>query len=178
MVVIAPLVEEFVFRRQLIDRMRVYGEKTAVIASAVIFGLFHGNLSQLFYAFALGLLLGYLYLRTGRLRYGVILHMTVNFLGSIAAPALMRGADLSWLASAGSAPLSTGTALFLAYIVCLLAAAVAGLVLLCLKSRSVFFDIADMELPKAQRFRTVYLNAGMLLFALGSLALAVSGFLM
>ena len=44
--VLAPLVEEYVFRKQLIDRMGIYGGKTAVLLSALLFGLFHGNLDR------------------------------------------------------------------------------------------------------------------------------------
>ena len=58
MVILAPVIEEYIFRKQLIDRMHIYGEKLAVITSALMFGLFHGNLSQFFYAFALGLVFG------------------------------------------------------------------------------------------------------------------------
>ena len=46
MVILAPVIEEYIFRKQLIDRMHVYGEKLAIITSALMFGLFHGNLSQ------------------------------------------------------------------------------------------------------------------------------------
>ena len=50
MVIIAPIFEELLFRKLLIDRMQPYGEKTAIIASALAFGLVHGNFSQFFYA--------------------------------------------------------------------------------------------------------------------------------
>ena len=45
---LAPLLEEYVFRKQLIDRTRIYGEKTAVFLSALTFALFHTNLFQFF----------------------------------------------------------------------------------------------------------------------------------
>ena len=78
MVILAPVIEEYIFRKQLIDRMHIYGEKLAVVTSALMFGLFHGNLSQFFYAFALGLVFGYVYLKTGKLRYSIGLHMLIN----------------------------------------------------------------------------------------------------
>ena len=78
-VVLAPIVEELLFRKLLIDRMRCYGEKTAIFISALCFGLFHGNFSQLFYAFAVGLLFGYIYSKTRRLWYTISLHAAVNF---------------------------------------------------------------------------------------------------
>lgn len=153
MVIAAPLIEEYLFRKTLIDRMRPYGEKLAVVTSAAVFGLFHGNLGQLFYAAALGLVFGYVYLRTGRLRYSVALHMFINLLGSVAAPAILESAG----------PDGTGWALA-AYSYGMMALALAGLVLLCVRGRDIRFAPAERELPRGSRFRTVCLNPGMLLF--------------
>ena len=85
MVVIGPIVEELIFRKIMIDRLSVYGDHTAIIFSAVAFGLMHGNLYQLFYAVLLGLLLGYVYTSTRNVKYTIIIHMILNFLGSIVA---------------------------------------------------------------------------------------------
>ncbi len=166
MVVIGPLVEEYVFRRQLIDRCRIYGEKLAVILSAAAFALLHGNFAQLFYAFALGLVFGYVYVKTGRLRYSAALHMFINFLGGIVGPAVLQAAG----------PDSTGLALA-AYSLSLMALALAGLVVLCVRSRSIRFAPAEMALPRGSRVRTVLLNPGMILYALlclASIALTVA----
>jgi membrane protease YdiL (CAAX protease family) len=81
-VVLAPVVEELIFRKMIVSRLRKYGDRTAILVSSLLFALLHGNLSQLFYAFGLGCLLGYVYARTGKLRYSIGLHMTINFLGS------------------------------------------------------------------------------------------------
>lgn len=89
MVILAPLIEEFIFRKVLITRLKKYGEAAAVITSAIAFGLFHGNIAQAIYAALLGILLGYVYVRTGRLRYTVYVHMFVNFMGGIVAPYMM-----------------------------------------------------------------------------------------
>lgn len=98
-VVLAPLVEEWMFRRQLIGRLRTYGERTALVFSALAFALFHMNLYQFFYAFGLGIVLGYAYLRTSRLRYSVAIHMIINANGAVVAP---------WVLS--QIPQSSGTA--------------------------------------------------------------------
>jgi len=76
--VIAPIVEELIFRKLILDRIHVWGEKTAIVFSALLFGIFHGNFYQFFYAFALGLLFAYIYIRTGRIRYTIALHMFIN----------------------------------------------------------------------------------------------------
>ena len=43
---------------------------------------------------------------------------------------------------------------------------VTGLILFCVNIRRVTFDPAPLELPKGRRFKTVWLNAGMILFVL------------
>jgi membrane protease YdiL (CAAX protease family) len=84
-VVIGPIVEEMIFRKVMIDKLSIYGDRLAVIVSAIAFGIFHGNFYQLFYATALGLVLGYAYTKTRKSIYNCLLHMAVNFMGTIPA---------------------------------------------------------------------------------------------
>ena len=66
---LSPIVEEVIFRGILMRKMRCFGDKIAIITTAVAFGLFHGNLSQFFYAVALGLIFGYITVKTNTIRY-------------------------------------------------------------------------------------------------------------
>ncbi len=84
--VFAPVFEELIFRKLIIDRTRRYGELVAILYSAVAFGIFHCNIYQLFYAFALGLILGYVYVRTGNVILTIIMHMVVNSSSSVLYP--------------------------------------------------------------------------------------------
>lgn len=81
-VVIAPIMEEFICRRLLYNKLIAYGGKTYILVSALLFALLHGNLYQLFYAFALGLIFAGLTYFTGTIAYSVGLHMLLNFMGS------------------------------------------------------------------------------------------------
>ncbi len=85
MVVIGPIVEELICRKLLIDRLSIYGDHIAIIFSSVAFGLLHANLYQFFYAALLGAVLGYVYTRTRDVKYGIYIHMIINFMGSIVA---------------------------------------------------------------------------------------------
>nr|WP_295949324.1 type II CAAX endopeptidase family protein [uncultured Agathobaculum sp.] len=80
--ILGPVCEELLFRGLLAGRLARYGQKPAALVSALLFGLYHANLSQFFYAFALGLLLAYAYFYTGTLRAPIALHMLFNFFGS------------------------------------------------------------------------------------------------
>lgn len=68
------LVEETVFRGWLLGALQPFGERRAMVLSALIFGLMHGNLTQFPFAFLLGLLFGFLFLRTGQLWVGMVIH--------------------------------------------------------------------------------------------------------
>lgn len=172
MVVLAPLAEELIFRKQLIDRCVRYGEKTAVLFSGITFGLFHMNLFQFFYAFGLGLIFGYVYLRTRRLRYSVVMHMVVNFMGSVVAPWVVSQLDLEALANLNPQTLdeatlravAPGLLLYLGYLLLQLVLVVVGLVLLVVKRKQMEFHPTAEELPREGRFGVVYGNVGMIVF--------------
>ncbi len=170
LVVLAPVLEELIFRKMLIDRIHIYGQKTAIFTSAVIFALFHGNTSQLFYAFGLGLILGYLYLRSGKLRYSIGLHMGVNFFGGIVGPLLLERVSNLVYPQEGQPDVtilqSADLWILLGYSLTILLLAVVGLVVLCVKKRKAEFRRAEKQLPRRAWFRTVYLNWGMGLYVL------------
>lgn len=77
-VVVAPIFEELVFRKFVLDRVGDLGEGIAVLSSALIFGLAHQNAGQFFLAFFLGLLFARIYLRTGKIVYTMLLHFLIN----------------------------------------------------------------------------------------------------
>lgn len=180
-VVLAPCIEEFLFRKVLITRMRRYGEKLAIVVSALCFGLFHGNFSQFFYATLLGLVFGYVYTRTGRLRYSIALHTTINFMGSIIAGAFLEKMDLDAMMNLNPADtkaameLMTSPAMlgFFAYLMVIAVLWVIGLILFCIRIGKAVFYTAPEEIPKGQRFRTVCGNVGMILFFVACAAVFV-----
>lgn len=97
-VILAPILEELFFRKLIIDRLRRYGDLIAILISGALFGIIHGNFSQFFYAAMLGVVFGYVYCYTGRLRYTVFLHMFINFFGSVYALEMLKAlGDLTWL---------------------------------------------------------------------------------
>lgn len=82
-VILAPIMEELFFRKTLLDATEPYGKATAIFMSGLLFGLFHGNFLQFFYAFGLGVILAIVYLQTHRIIYPIVLHMLFNFQGGI-----------------------------------------------------------------------------------------------
>ncbi|MDF2484845.1 MAG: putative rane protein [Herbinix sp.] len=84
--VIAPIIEEIIFRKLLLNKLRKYGDVPAILLSAIAFGLFHMNVSQMFYATALGIIFAYVAIRTNAIRYNILLHILINTMGVVIAP--------------------------------------------------------------------------------------------
>lgn len=89
-VIIGPIIEEFIYRKFIITHLRVYGEKFALVCSAALFALAHGNFYQVFYSFGVGLVFGYLYIKTNDIKINIFYHMAVNFTGTVVPFLFMR----------------------------------------------------------------------------------------
>lgn len=76
--VVPPLVEEFAVRGAVMQPLRRYGDRFAIIASALIFAILHGNLVQAPFAFIAGLGIGYAVCITNSLWTGVLIHFCNN----------------------------------------------------------------------------------------------------
>ena len=155
-VVIAPILEELIFRKLMLDRIRNYGEKTAIVFSALCFGLFHGNLTQFLYAFMIGLFLGYVYCKTGKVLYTMIMHALVNLISSsvmMFMPMVSFGA--------------IGTVIVLSLGVVVAALLIMGFVQLIihLRKKDLRLDNSMMTaIPSEEVVKTVYLNPCVLVF--------------
>ena len=88
--ILAPIVEETIFRKFLIDRTYRYGEWVAILTSGIMFGLFHGNFAQCFFAALIGGLFAYIYIRTGQVWYTIGLHMILNLSTSVITMAVAK----------------------------------------------------------------------------------------
>lgn len=74
---LAPIAEEILFRGYVLRSLKPYGKRFAIVCSAILFGLFHGNLLQTPYAVLMGLVLGYLAAEYS-IRWSILLHMFNN----------------------------------------------------------------------------------------------------
>ncbi len=170
-VILAPILEELVFRKLLIDRAVVFGDRTAILLSALLFGLAHGNFYQFFYAFGLGCLFGYVYIRTGKIGYTISFHMAINFLGGFVSSFLLDRLEYSrWISADYNEMMYTmfahlGALLGLAlYVILIIGLSIAGLALLITSIRKVKLYPGEYEMPAGKTARAVFANAGMILF--------------
>jgi hypothetical protein len=90
-VIVAPVVEEFLFRGVLQTYLkRRMPPKKAIMVASMCFGLFHfspeqgfGNISLIVSLFVFGSFLGYVYERQGSLYASIGLHLAFNFISSV-----------------------------------------------------------------------------------------------
>ena len=175
-VILAPIFEELIFRKLLLDRLSVYGSKFAIIVTAVAFGLFHGNFDQLFYAALVGVVLGYVAIKSGNWLYSVGIHMVMNFIGGI-LPVFVNdsytrvyewyeSADLSEYATI-PADLMTDAAIVLYYFALLGSLVIGGVVLFVIGIRKRWFRIDErmsVRIPKKRTAGVIFRGVGTILF--------------
>ena len=79
--ILVPVAEEMVFRGAILRTLLHNGNRSTILAilvSALLFGACHGNLPQFFHATLIGLLLGWMYWRTGSIVPGIVFHWVNN----------------------------------------------------------------------------------------------------
>lgn len=166
--IIGPIFEEIFFRKLLIDRTIKYGAKASILLSALLFGLFHGNLNQFFYAFLIGGFFAYVYIRTGKIKYTILLHIIVNLMGSVVSLFVVSGVE--HITSGFVQPLDI--AIVVLYIMIIFASFLIGIIKL-----SGFKNVRIAELPGKiilrEPVKTIILNPGMILFIGFSIALMI-----
>ncbi|WP_415954082.1 lysostaphin resistance A-like protein [Methanobrevibacter woesei] len=158
MVIMAPIFEEIIFRKLLIDRTIKYGKGVSILLSALIFGLFHGNLNQFFYAFIIGGFFAYVYIKTGKIIYTILLHLTVNFFGSIIS--VIVGNSLNNINAMESIPIADAGIIIIYFLVYVLIVIVGVIGLL--KNYKKISLLKDNLIKKP--YTTSLINIGMICF--------------
>lgn len=177
-VLLAPIMEEFIFRKLIVDRTVRYGQGIAILLSGLMFGLFHGNLNQFCYTVVIGFFLGFLYLKTGNIKITISLHMIFNFFGGMLPSLLLKNVDLQNFLELSAEGMSDAAILEqlnvnrgVILIMCLfglgvLLLAVTGSILCIVFACTGKFGLKHFEgeLPAGKRFSAVFCNTGMLVF--------------
>lgn len=76
--IMAPIFEELLFRGAILHSLRRFGDTFAIVCSAIVFGIMHGNIQQLPHALIGGLIFGYIVVKRGNLISSIILHFVNN----------------------------------------------------------------------------------------------------
>ncbi len=149
--IIGPVAEELFFRKAMIDRLSKYHPIDAILFSAVLFALIHGNLTQFLYAFPLGVLLGIIYYHTQNIGYTILLHIAINMIGGVVPQLVMGGIAML--------PESMNTLVTFVYSQIIIGICAVGLIFL-IRRRREFLPIQS-SVPRFRR--PFYLNAGFII---------------
>ncbi len=163
--IMAPILEELFFRKLLIDRLRGAGDGIIILMSGLMFGLFHCNFEQFFYAALIGALLAYIYLNTGNILYCIFIHGIINVCGGLIP--LLAGMLGTWTAGVIPNEVLAEMAEFLISMVAILpqyAFAIAGLVIFIIYFGSMRRQIRAGELSMKQASGAAFGSAGVILF--------------
>ena len=183
--VLGPILEELFFRKLVIDRLRVFGELIAILLSAFLFSLFHMSASQLLYTFTFGVMMGYIYCRTGNYWLTALAHMIFNTVSGIipmlflpkltAYEAAMQELEASLPADASTDALAEmmlpvleeyGPVLGLygLYALMILALNIVGIVLLFKNFKKFEEKKGEFSLPFKTSAKTVFKTAGIIVY--------------
>jgi membrane protease YdiL (CAAX protease family) len=78
--IVPAICEEYLFRGAILGLLLPFGRTAAIIGSSVLFGFMHQNPLQLFYTVFMGVILGYIYVKTKSIWACVLLHFFNNLI--------------------------------------------------------------------------------------------------
>ena len=154
--ILSPIIEEVLFRGVMLNKLRTYGDKIAIITTALLFGLFHENFSQFFYAVGLGMIFAYVTLKTGTIKYSIGLHIMINMMGGVI----------------GTQALSSTIATMIFGIV-VWVFVIAGLILFIKDFKKTSLLPGEVTIEKGHILSETWLNVGMIINLIISLALMI-----
>ena len=154
--ILSPIIEEVLFRGVMLNKLRTYGDKIAIITTALLFGLFHENFSQFFYAVGLGMMFAYVTLKTGTIKYSIGLHIMINMMGGVI----------------GTQALSSTIATMIFGIVVWIFV-IAGLILFVKDFKKISLLPGEVTIEKGHILSETWLNVGMIINLIISLALMI-----
>lgn len=145
---VAPIVEEVIFRKILLNRLRRFGDLPAILLSAFAFGLFHMKLSQFIYATVLGIIFAYVTLKTNTIRYAIFLHIMINLIGGTVSTLVVQQENLIYMGILG---------------LWVIVSIVIGIVVFILQVKKIHLDRAAVPLANKSLY---ILNPGTMLYIL------------
>ena len=81
LIIVGPIFEEMVFRYiGLRNAKEEYSLKKAIIITSILFALLHSGLLNMIYAFLIGIVLSYVYVRYKNIMYPIVLHISANLM--------------------------------------------------------------------------------------------------
>lgn len=162
-VIIAPIMEEFIFRYIPYKKAARFGAAPYIFWTAICFGLFHLNFGQSLYAIGLGVFLAIAMIKYKNPKNVIIVHVLINLTAGIGLGGIMLRSPIQIL----------GTIYEIFSYAIIVIGLVCGIILF--KSKMFSLSSEKSSEPKA-KLRTALLNPGTLIYILVCLAVIVVSF--
>ncbi|MEW4354058.1 CPBP family intramembrane glutamic endopeptidase [Streptococcus pneumoniae] len=114
--IVGPISEELIFRGAALRKFETHGKVFAIVMSSVLFGIFHGNLAQFFFAAGVGLLFGYVTMEYS-IYWAMLLHVINNLVISDGLARLYAGLTESVATMLHLGLLLTGTIIAIFFLI-------------------------------------------------------------
>ena len=177
MVICAPILEEYIFRKLIVDRTVKYGQGSGDCPVRPDVRTVPWQPEPVRLCLSIGnFFLAFLYVKTGNLKITIGLHMCINFMGAVVSVLLlkaihldeyqeivMNGGDAQAVMDFMMAYLP-GWIGYMVYVLFILAVVITGIVLFIVFRKR--FALDPGQIPKGQRFKTVICNPGMLCYCI------------
>lgn len=150
---IAPVIEEIIFRGYILNNLRRFGNVPAIILSSVLFALFHGNLYQFANPILAGMLFSFIVIRTNSIVPSIIAHMFNN------TTALVMSLCTSAFGN------STGTVITLVIYAIGVGALIMFLINYKTEIKMACAGSEDMEIKAETGIKNLFFNKGFIVFA-------------
>lgn len=163
--VVPALVEEFACRGVIIGLLKKHGETFAIVTSSIVFGIMHGNFEQMPFAVMVGLVLGFIYIKTGSIWISVAVHFVNNLISVV----------FSYMPSGVSA--EAQDIMYYGYLMLSMFAAVVGAVLISHRQEAAFsLEKAETVVSEKQKYKWFFTQAAIIIFVVVNIIGAFSYF--
>lgn len=175
--VVTPIFEELVFRKLFIDRVHIYGEGMAILASGLLYALYQGDFTRFFFSVGLGAFFAYIYIRTGKIWYTMIFRMISELSLTIAMFVLSNRIDYEALSKISSMnvaeeqmmvlikQVAPALMLLLLWLVVFIISGFIGIILWISKRKKFYLKKAD-SCGESRKAKCIFGNFGILYFVL------------
>ena len=160
-ILIGPLAEELIYRGLILTLLRPFGKWLAVLMSAILFGMMHGNIPQMSSAFASALVMGIVAVQCGSIVPTLIIHICNNVMAS-------------WTDFADALGWQYGTEVYMGMQIMIF---FAGTFAVFVYSYRLKIKEAAYALTAGQRFGQVFLSIPMLVYMAYLIVKIVAGFI-
>lgn len=92
-VFVAPILEEIVFRGVIMNNLRKYGIRVAIIINSLLFGLSHYNIEMIVPAFLTGIVFSYVAYKYS-IKYSILIHFFINAVTKISQALILLRVEL------------------------------------------------------------------------------------